>query len=63
MRNCEQYVYADDFALSSTAKNPKAIIKNLDFDLKKYARYCKKWKLKLHETKTEAIFFTRATQL
>ena len=58
MHNCEQYLYADDFALSSTAKNPKTIIKNLDIGLKKYARYCKKWKLKLNETKTEAIFFT-----
>ena len=54
MNNCEQYLYADDFALSFTANNPKAIIKNLDIGLKKYARYCKKWKFKLNETTTEA---------
>ena len=59
MKNCTQYLYADDFAVTSTAKHPKTIIKSLNKSLALYSKYCLDWKLKINGSKTEAIFFTR----
>ena len=56
MKNFKQYCFADDFAISSSAKCPRTIIKSLNKELNEYARYCKTWKLKVNESKTEAIF-------
>ena len=61
MKNVKQYSFADDFAISSSAKYPRAIIKSLNKGLNEYARYCKTWKLKVNESKIEAIFFARGT--
>lgn len=62
MKNCNQYLYADDVAISSNGKQSKTIIKSLNCALKIYSKYCEKWKLKINGEKSEAIFFTRFTK-
>ena len=47
MKNVKQYSFADDFAISSSAKCRRTIIKSLNKGLNEYARYCKIWKLKV----------------
>lgn len=61
MRNCKKYLYADDFAISSSSKHPKSILRSINNGLKAYNRYCKKWKMKINGPKSEAIYFTRYT--
>ena len=57
----KQYAFADDFVISSYVKCPRTIMKSLNKGLIHYARYCKKWKLKLNESKTGTIYFSRCT--
>lgn len=52
-----KYLYADDVALSFTAK--QLIIDALISALNHVIKYCWKSKLKINEAKTEAIYFTR----
>lgn len=61
MKNCTQYLYVDDFALTTSFKHPKSIIRSLSKALTVYKKYCRTWKLKINEAKTDAIFFTRNT--
>uniref|UniRef100_A0A2M4CV42 Putative reverse transcriptase n=1 Tax=Anopheles darlingi TaxID=43151 RepID=A0A2M4CV42_ANODA len=60
-KKCKQYLYADDIAISSSSTISNAITKNLNNSLKKYEKYCKKWKMQINAEKSEAIFFTRRT--
>uniref|UniRef100_A0A182PX60 Endonuclease/exonuclease/phosphatase domain-containing protein n=1 Tax=Anopheles epiroticus TaxID=199890 RepID=A0A182PX60_9DIPT len=41
--------------------SPKSVTKNLNKGLNSYSKYCKTWKLKINESKTEAIYFSRCT--
>ena len=50
MKDCSQHLYADDFSLTSSAKNPKPIIRTLNIALAKYSKYCRKWKIKTNDT-------------
>ena len=61
MKNCNQYLYADDVAIHG--KNAKTIIKTLISALKICLNYCKKYKLKINENKSKAIFFTCFTRV
>lgn len=56
---CVRYQFADDVAISSSSKDPVEVTINLNASLVQYSNYCKKWKIKVNENKTEAVFFTR----
>lgn len=51
--------FADDTASYSSSSDEDLIISRLQFSLNLLADYFNKWKLKLNETKTEAIMFSR----
>lgn len=57
--NCKIALFADDTAILSESRLAKPIVKNLEKASKKVHKYCQKWKIKLNESKTQAIFFTR----
>ena len=61
MKSAKRFAFADDFSVSSSARFPRTILQNLSHGIEKYVGYCTKWKLKLNENKTEAIYFTRFT--
>jgi hypothetical protein len=64
-RLCKISVYADDTALISSVKNfdmPK-LAKRTASGLVELENYCSPWKIKLNETKTEAILFTKSTKM
>jgi hypothetical protein len=64
-RFCKVAVYADDTALISSVKNydmPK-LAKRVASGLVELEDYCSSWKIKLNETKTEAILFTKSTKM
>ena len=51
-------MYADNLAVTVSAKSPNAIVKAMNGLLKAYQKCCNRWKLKTHPNKSEAIFFT-----
>ena len=57
--HCSIALFADDTALFSSSRFAKTIIKALEKTAKELQRYFNKWKIKLNESKTQAIFFTR----
>lgn len=59
--NCVRYHFADDFALTSSAKRPRDIISRLNQATAHYIDYCNKWKIRVNANKTECIYFTRFT--
>lgn len=59
--HCKRYHFADDFALTSSAKRSRDIISHLNSALALYIAYSKKWKMKINANKTECIYFTRFT--
>ena len=57
-KNCNIALYADDTACYTSSRSPNLIIKNLQNGLVKLNKYFTKWKIKLNNSKAEAIFFT-----
>lgn len=56
---CQIALFADDLAIYTSNENPNIIINDLESELTKTLKYYYKWKIKVNETKTQAIFFTR----
>lgn len=53
--------YADDIAISKTAKRADSIKKACQDTVNSFSSYFKRWKLKLNHSKSEAAFFTKRT--
>lgn len=49
--------FADDTAIYLTHRNKTSMTKQLQEDMEKLDKYFKKWRIKVNETKTEAIYF------
>ena len=56
-RNCDAGFYADDTAITSTAKSSNTVIKSLATALSRIDNYFKKWRIKVNNEKTQAILF------
>lgn len=54
--------FADDTASYTSSDDTDLIIGRLQYSIELLQDYFKKWKLKINEDKTEAIFFSRARQ-
>lgn len=52
-------LFADDTALFTSSRFAKQITKRLEKNTKKLIKYFTRWKIKLNESKTQAIFFSR----
>ena len=52
--------FADDTALWAASKNVKFAAKLLRKDLRKLAKWCAKWRIKLNPEKTKIIIFSRS---
>jgi hypothetical protein len=50
--------FADDTAFYTSSRYAKTIIRKLEKTVRKFKTYFKKWKIKLNESKTQAIFFS-----
>lgn len=57
--NCTVATFADDTILMSAATDPSIIIRDLEKGYELLQNYFHRWKIKLNDAKTEAIFFTR----
>jgi hypothetical protein len=55
--HCKISLYADDTACYTSGKNPKVITKRLQKAHDSLLRFYCKWKIKINDNKTEAIFF------
>ena len=53
--------FADDTALWAASKNVQFAAKLLRKDLRKLAKWCAKWRIKLNPEKTEVIIFSRSS--
>ena len=53
--------FADDIALWAASKNVQFAAKFLSKDLRKLAKWCAKWRIKLNPGKTEVIIFSRSS--
>ena len=51
--------FADDTALWAASKNVQFVAKLLRKDLRKLAKWCAKWRIKLNPAKTKVIIFSR----
>lgn len=58
-QDCKIAFFADDTAFFATSRLSRTIIKNLENAVKKFSKYYQKWKIKINEDKTQAIFFTK----
>ena len=52
--------FADDTALWAASKNVQFASKRLQNDLRKLAKWCAKWRIKLNHEKTKVIIFSRS---
>ena len=52
--------FADDTALWAASKNVQFAAKRLQKDLRKLAKWCAKWRIKLNPEKTKVIIFSRS---
>ena len=52
--------FADDTALWAASKNVQLAAKRLRKDLRKLAKWCAKWRIKLNPEKTKVIIFSRS---
>ena len=52
--------FADDTALWAASKNVQFAAKRLQKDLRKLAKWCAKWRIKLNPEKTNVIIFSRS---
>lgn len=55
--NCAAGYYADDTALTSSAKSSNKIIRSLSIGLERLHNYFTKWRIKINCDKTQAILF------
>lgn len=55
----EKAFFADDTGLYVSGMSPGKIVKNLNAASKQLTDYSTKWKIKLNDVKSDAIFFTR----
>ena len=62
-KNCDLAIYADDTALFTNvdSQDIEQLISNLEQGLKKIKKYFSDWKIRINESKTEAIIFTHST--
>ena len=61
-KNCKVAIYADDTALFTKVpmQDIKKLIHNLEIGLSEINSYFNSWKIKINDTKTEAIIFTHS---
>ena len=59
LKNCQMSLYADDTACYTSSTSRNLIINRLQEALLKLAEYFRQWKIKINETKTEAIIFSK----
>ena len=52
--------FADDTALWAASRNVHIAVKLLQKDLRKLAKWCAKWRIKLNPEKTKVIIFSRS---
>ena len=52
--------FADDTALWAASRNVQIAAKRLQKDLRKLAKWCGKWRMKLNPEKTKVIIFSRS---
>jgi Reverse transcriptase (RNA-dependent DNA polymerase)/Endonuclease-reverse transcriptase len=57
-KNCHIALYADDTACFTSSIKPEAIRKNLELAVKTLTDHFTKWKIKINQNKTDAIFFS-----
>lgn len=55
---CNLAQFADDTSTYFSHRNPRMITQKLENSVKRINTFFKRWKIKLNESKTEAIFFT-----
>ncbi len=59
---CKTATFADDTAIFSSSQTPDLVQIDLQHHLDSISDYCKDWKIKINATKTQAIYFSRATK-
>ena len=59
-RQNSKFQFADDTALWAAGKNVQFAAKHLQKDLRKLAKWCAKWRIKLNPEKTKVIIFSRS---
>ena len=59
-RQNSKSLFADDTALGAVSKNVQFAAKHLHKDLRKLAKWCAKWRMKLNPEKTKVIIFSRS---
>ena len=61
LRQNSKFQFADDTALWAASKNVQFAAKLLRKDLRKLAKWCAKWRIKLNPEKTKVIMFSRSS--
>lgn len=59
LQHCNLSLFADDTAFYCASRYVKHIEKSLQSAVSKYKAYFTRWKIKMNENKTQAIFFTK----
>lgn len=59
LEDCEVAQFADDTAFLRTSRFAKTIVRGLEKSFRNYQRYYKLWKIKVNNTKTRAVFFSK----
>ena len=59
-RQNSKFQFADDTALWAASKSVQFAAKRLQKDLRKLAKWCAKWRIKLNPEKTKVIIFSRS---
>lgn len=58
IQDCHISMFADDTAFYTSSRLCNQIINRLETAVRKFSRYLQRWKIKLNESKTQAIFIT-----
>lgn len=58
-KDCECATYADDTCLFSSHEYGDTLVNNLQSGINNLVNYFNKWKIKINEEKTQAVFFSR----
>lgn len=61
-QNCQLALYADDLAIYTCSSSRKIIARRLEFGLQKLRNFYSKWKIKINDSKTETIMFSRRSK-
>ena len=56
----ELYLFADDIAITHTAKNPETITRHLQNNLDQIQTWMNEWKISVNPNKTKVVFFSKA---